>query len=69
MNEEEPFYIWIQKKTAELGLRQKDICRALKLTAGPVSKWFAGVARPNTSSVSKLAVLLNVKPEEILKRL
>lgn len=48
------------------GLTQKDVARALGVTAAAVSKWETGSAKPRVEVLFQLANLLGVRPEELL---
>jgi len=54
----------------QAGLRQIDVARLLQLDCSDrLSRWENGLAMPNLVNLFKLAVLYNVKPQELYQEL
>ena len=58
---------YIYEKRCKAGLTQAQLARQLGVTNKAVSKWETGKAKPSTNLIRKLAVLLGVSLEELLK--
>ncbi len=49
------------------GMTQKELAQRLNVTDKAVSKWENGRAKPTTDTLRKLAALLDVSPEKLLR--
>ncbi|MCI5728202.1 MAG: helix-turn-helix domain-containing protein, partial [Clostridia bacterium] len=49
------------------GMTQKELAQRLNVTDKAVSKWENGRAKPTTDTLRKLAALLDVSPEDLLR--
>jgi len=57
----------ISSKRHEKGMTQKDLAELLNITDKAVSKWERDVALPDINTIPKLAEILNISIEELIK--
>ncbi|GAB6263940.1 S24 family peptidase [Photobacterium sp. R1] len=56
----------INRRMAELGLKPKDIVKAVGVSRGTVSFWRSGYSRPAGKNLLNLAKLLKIEPDALL---
>ncbi|MBU1130737.1 helix-turn-helix domain-containing protein [Patescibacteria group bacterium] len=57
----------IKRIREEKGMSQGDICRALSMDRGYISRVENGLKNPTLSNLEKIAKALNILPDELLK--
>ena len=57
----------ISSRRKELGMTQKELAEKMHVTDKAVSKWERGIACPDTGSIPKLAQILGLSLEELMR--